>query len=130
MKKILFVFTILTILSGCKEKDAESVFNDNFCSCVTRENVDGTIPIINEYLNSLDKNLTDSIKLVKLIENLKRKDCIINANLVCFGCIYTDPPQSNIYITFKFADGGTNFMNLSIRHNPLQALIYYQIIVN
>ena len=116
---------------GCKKQNIEPKLSDDFCLYATRESVDGTIPIINKYLNSFDKNVTDSIKLVKLVASLQNKDCINNATLVCYCCVYTMPPCSEIYVMFKFDDGGENLMNLCLRHDdPLQAIGYHQIMTN
>ncbi|GHT72406.1 hypothetical protein AGMMS50262_00970 [Bacteroidia bacterium] len=133
MKKtsIIIVVLLLSIaLLSCEEHDKEQKISNDFCSYVSNESVDGTIPIINDYLNSLDNNLTDSIKLVKLTNALKEKSCVAEAKLVCFECIFTNPPMSEIYVTFQLNGGETKFMNLDIQHQPLKATVYHQIIID
>ena len=68
------------------------------------ENIDKTIPIINEFLVGLPSSNSfseDEQNLQALTKWLKSNSCVIDATILCVSCIYTLPAQSEISFSFK-----------------------------
>ena len=65
------------------------------------ENIDETIPVINDYLSTLKSNLNEEQKLQQLVKWLKSATCVIDADIICVGCIFTMPAISEIWFSFK-----------------------------
>jgi len=79
----------------------EEVEEIEFCSCLNEENINQTIPIINEFLCGLSNDLDDDEQLEALVTWLKSQPCIIDATLLCQSCLETELPKSEILISFE-----------------------------
>ena len=114
------VLLLLVGLVGC-DKEGKGTDSEKLCSYLNIENINKTIPIINDYLASLKSNLNDEQKLQSLTEWLKSSPCVIDATILCVSCIYTLPAQSEV--NFSFKEGGvTKIVTLDIlMSNPLKA---------
>ena len=123
MKKLSLIGLVLLLLvglAGC-DKEGQVTDSEKLCSHLNIENINKTIPIINDYLASLKSNLNDKEKLQSLTEWLKSSSCIIDANILCVSCIYTLPAQSEISFSFKEGEV-TKVVTLDISmSNPLKA---------
>ena len=97
--------------------------NEEFCLYVNSENMDKTIPIINDYFASLSNSLNDEQKLQKLTKWLKSCSCIIDATIVGEPFIYMYT-VSEILISFK-ENGITKDLILDVTMNPLQVAQYH-----
>lgn len=118
------ILLLLLGLCGCDKEKSKDATKEDFCLYLNSENIDKTIPIINDYLSSLKSNLNDEQKLKALTEWLKSCPCIIDATILCVSCIYTDPAQSEISILLK-ENGMTGVFILDIlMSNPLTAIRY------
>ncbi|MDR0796166.1 MAG: hypothetical protein LBE79_08985, partial [Tannerella sp.] len=106
MKKLSLIGLILLLLRGLVGCDKEGQVTDSgkLCSYLNIENINKTIPVINDYLASLKSNLNDEQKLQSLTDWLKSSPCVIDATILCMSCIYTLPAQSEI--SFSFKEGG------------------------
>ena len=96
MKKlatILLTIFVLTLVSCDKEnKEAQK-----FCNCITEGNYEESVVVINEFLNDLDYdnagNLGENSTLEQLENWLEEKPCILEAEITCFWCLYSNPMQ-------------------------------------
>lgn len=88
-------------LVGCnKEKDLNTS-KEEYCLYLNSENIGKTIPIINDYLATLKRNLNEEQKLLLLVKWLKAMPCVIDADILCVECIYTLPAISEIWFSFE-----------------------------
>jgi len=123
MKKLSLIGIVLLLLVGLVGCDKEGQVTDSekLCSYLNIENINKTIPIINDYLASLKSNLNDEQKLQSLTEWLKSSSCVVDVTILCVSCIYTLPAQSEISFSFKEGEV-TKVVTLDIlMSNPLKA---------
>ncbi|MCL2511029.1 MAG: hypothetical protein FWF09_03150 [Bacteroidales bacterium] len=113
---------------GCKKDDDKkgSEPNEVFCSYLNMENIDKTIPFIDDYLASLPSSNSfaeDEQNLQALTKWLKSSSCVIDATILCVSCIETLPEQSEVSFSFKEGEV-TNVVTLDIvMSTPLKARI-------
>jgi len=126
---VLMIIPVLMLVasSGCnKEMSNKEINKDEFCSYVNTENIDKTIPIVNEFLSGLSDNLDETQKLQRLATWLKSCPCFIDATVFCVSCVKTLPAYSEILVSFK-EDGVTKELNLCIlMSTPLKAVRYHE----
>ena len=97
-----------------------------FCRFLSMKTMEKTIPVINEFLEGLQETLTSEQKLQDLVKWLKSHPCIIDAIVLCESCIYTNPPMSEILISFK-ENGITKELILDISMtSPLKVLHFHE----
>ena len=114
------ILLLLTGLVGC-DKEGQATDSEKLCLYLNIENINKTVPIINDYLATQKSNLSDEQKLQELTEWLKSCSCIDDATILCMSCIYTLPAQSEISFSFKEVDV-TKIVTLDIlMSNPLKA---------
>ena len=110
LKSFSIILVFLLGLIGCNKEEIPEIGRENpeidnkeFCLYLNSENMDETIPVINEYLESLLNNLSDKQKLEQLTNWLKSAPCIIDATIVCESCIsgMNTPTMSEILISFE-----------------------------
>jgi len=104
------------------------VLFDDFCTYVNIKDIDQTIPFINKFLKSLSNDLSDEQKLQELATWLKSFPCIIFSTVSCQSCNGTNPPMSEINISFN--DNGT-FKRFSLAismSSPLEAIGYHYLV--
>ena len=112
---------------GCKkEKNGEETNGEAFCSYVNAEDLDKTIPLINEFLKDLSNDLNDEQKLQALVTWLKSYSCIVDAEILCVSCIFTLPAQSEIFISFKEKNITRSFILDIVMDNPLTSVRYHE----
>ena len=126
-KKIKLTGVILLFLfglTGCGKEKSQGADSEKLCAYFNSENMDKTIPIINEFLAGLpsgDSFSKDEQNLQALTKWLKSSSCVIDATILCIGCIYTLPAISEISFTFKEKNVIQKVI-LDIRHtNPMTA---------
>ena len=105
------------IVTGYREYE-ETVAT--FCSYLNVENIDKTLPFVDEWLAAQPKNLTVSQNLDALTAWLKSQPCIIDAAVY----LEIDPPTNDIIISFD--ENGitkTFILELSMTQ-PLKAIDY------
>jgi len=117
---LIVIFTLVFGFVGCdKEKDKK----DELCSYLNSENLDKTIPIINNYLAGQKSKLDDEEKLEALIKWLKSCPCVVDATILCVSCIYTFPAMSEISISFEENEKKVELILDILMSNPLKASI-------
>ncbi|MDR2906752.1 MAG: hypothetical protein LBU91_02030 [Bacteroidales bacterium] len=87
------------VLNSCKEDDSQQ--SSSLCSNINSVDINQSLPMINHYLSGLPEILDDTRKLQALIGWLKADACIVDAEILCNSCIYTNPPMSEILLSFK-----------------------------
>lgn len=104
MKKIALTFKaiiLLTlVLTSCKKEDVKCSDDTAFCSFIDKADFNNTSSVINKYLAGQEKKLSANEKLEKLRDWLKCKSCVSSAEIHCNSCIYTNPAQSELIISF------------------------------
>ncbi len=125
MKQLNLIGLILLLLIGLVgcDKKGQATDSEKLCSYLNIENINKTVPIINDYLASLKSNLNNEEKLQSLTEWLKSSSSVIDAAILCMSCISTLPEQSEISFSFK-EEEVTKVVILDISmSNPLKARI-------
>ena len=128
MKKLNLIGAILLLLVGfvgCDKEKGQVTDSEKLCLYLNSENIDKTIPVINNYLADLPSSNSfseDEQNLLALTEWLKSSSCIIYATILCVSCIETLPEQSEV--SFSFQEGEiTKVVILDISmSNPLKAI--------
>ena len=101
----IFTLTILLLLSCSKEK--ESICHEEICEYIYNENDSLIQEEIARLTSDLLPKLFDDDKwgqlenLDILIERLNQCNCIV-ATKVCYACIYTLPPQSEVKLVVTY----------------------------
>lgn len=94
------LFLTLAILTSCNKDEITCSNGEIFCYYVNKEEFNKTGPTIDNFLKDLKKKLSDEEKLERLVDWLKCKSCVSNAEILCVSCIKTNPPQSEIKVWF------------------------------
>lgn len=104
MKNIVLVFKIVILLTfvvtSCKKENVKCSDDTEFCSFVDKAAYNNTCSIINKYLSRQKKKLSDNEKLEQLRDWLKCKSCVYDAEILCNSCIFTNPAQSELKVSF------------------------------
>ncbi|GHT54024.1 hypothetical protein FACS189451_08320 [Bacteroidia bacterium] len=96
---------------SCDNNSEIDIVEDNaFFSNVNEAYLQNIEPVINLFLSRLDKNLTDSVKLLKTAEYLNSYSCINDAKVTCNACISPSmgqtPHLKKSEIFFNFFENG------------------------
>ena len=119
------IHLLFFIAAGCAKQS--SVEDEKFCSNVNVENIDKTIPLINDFLKNLSNDLDNETKLQDLAAWLKAKPCIIDANVTCNFCIKTQPKTGEITVSFDEDENTKNFiLSISLTY-PLKVANFIEI---
>ena len=71
--RTFFILISILLLAGCNKRPDNE---ERFCSFVNVENIDKTIPIVNEFLSGLSADLDDEQQLQELVLFLRSCPCI------------------------------------------------------
>ena len=128
MKKLNLVGVVILLLLGlvgCDKEKKQVTDNEKLCLYLNSENIDETIPIINEFLADLPSSNSfseDEQNLQALTEWLKSSSCVIDATILCVSGIYTDPAQSEVSFSFKENDVIKRVVLDILMTNPLKVV--------
>ena len=101
---------------ACQKNEPEP---EDFCSFANVENIDKTIPFVNQFLGGLSAGLSDEQQLGELVAWLKAQPCITDATLIS-----GDPRQVHIW----FEESGETkrfFMDVSME-KPLKITGFHE----
>ena len=125
LKHLLFLLILAVVTAGCNKQPNsgydENAAKEKFCLYLNEENIDQTIPIVNEYISMLDDDLDDEQQLQKLVTWLQSCPCIIDANIVD-DVLYMGLLLPIYQITFSFDENGMTknlIMNI-LKNQPLK----------
>ena len=134
MKKTILLFGIalaMFIFAGCKDDGGVIVINipqggdtpqgEDFCQFVSEENFELTIEPINNFLKELGPALSDAAKLEKLCSWLEERDCVLSAEILHIGGIYTLPGISELVVVFEINNVTRHFVLDVVMSEPLTA---------
>ena len=121
-KIVLVLLTVVFVFVGCDKGNNQETSNEELCLYLNSENLDKTIPIINDYLAGLKGNLNDEQKLQEFTKWLKSHSCVIDATILCVSCIETFPAQSEISVSFKENEITVIAVFDILMSNPLKAV--------
>jgi hypothetical protein len=102
-KNLTLFLVFLVGLAGCHEDKDGIMCGDEredaaFCEFVNTSDFHLTGPLIDNFLKKIKKNDEFTLKLLK--EWLECKSCINQVEIICNGCIYTWPAQSELKVDF------------------------------
>lgn len=120
--KLVLVLLLLVLvgLVGC-EKDEKIEFNDNeLCQYLNSENIDKTVPIINDFLANQKKGLDDEQYLEALIKWLKKHPCVVDAVILQESTIY------EVLITFEENGIRKDYVLDMTTTNPFRAQLFHR----
>lgn len=102
ISRLLYLtFLVVTIVyTACKKEDMECSNDSVFCAYISSEEYNKTGTLIDKYLSGLKTSLSDEEKLRKLKDWMECKSCVEIAEILCVSCIKTNPPQSELRVTF------------------------------
>lgn len=98
--KLILIFTLMLAVVSVSCKKSINPEDKEFCSFVSKKNFEATGPLIDNYLRGQNSGLASSEQLSQLKDWLSRKNCILNVEVLCNSCIYTNPGQSELKVTF------------------------------
>ena len=110
MKLSTILITILFFtLFSC---DKDNKVDREFCNSITQGNFLESVVVINDFLNDLNYeksgNLGENSGLEQLEDWLEEKPCILEAEITCFWCEYSNPPQG--YLSMIRSDNSNTLM--------------------
>ena len=101
---IIAAALLLLVIAGCGKNDMgdnDTISEREFCSCVSLEQIDRTIPVVNQYLRSLGKNSDDEQRFQALAGWFKSFPCIIDARIISYETISEGyPPKREVAFSF------------------------------
>ena len=80
LKTAFILLTLAVVTAGCNQK-AESEIIEDFCLNVNVENIDKTIPAVNQFLRGLSAELNVWQQLSELAAWLESQPCIVDAEI-------------------------------------------------
>jgi hypothetical protein len=93
LSTILITILFFTLVS-CDKDNRE---DHEFCNSITEGNYVESVVVINNFLNDLNYensgNLGENSTLEQLENWLEEKPCILEAEITCFWCLFSNPPQ-------------------------------------
>ena len=84
LKKVIAIaicFAGITMFSSCNKEEFLKINNEDFYLHTNLEDFHKAAPFINQYLDTLPKNMSDEQKLQALTDYLNSQPCVINAKL-------------------------------------------------
>ncbi len=109
MKRILFFLLTLSVYSGCS-KDNEHTAQSVDCVALKQAVTNDDVAVVKQLINEAGATIQAPIGLNafnaykfsidELIKRIKA-NCDISIEVLCYGCIYTLPAQSEIRLTFS-----------------------------
>ena len=97
LKYSAFFLILLATLSCCKsEESVEPTGQEKFCSYLNTENIDKTIPVVNDFLNGLSSG--EEVAITELEAWLRSCPCVVDASVITINQF---PLRSQIGITFS-----------------------------
>lgn len=126
-KSILLAFSILLAclaLYSCKKDKNVNSDDEKFCEYVSSQNFDATRPLIDNFLATLDNN-NRYANLVKLKNWMETKSCVDSTTIICNSCIETNPPQSELMVSFISNGQKTSLIMDIIMSDPLKFRTYH-----
>ena len=105
IKSTIVMLSLLLGVVGC-DKDNEMNNNEisleEFCACIDLENIDKTIPVVNEYLRNIGKSLDNEHRAQALVGWFKSHSCIVDARIILHEISGYQPKRD---VAFSFMDG-------------------------
>jgi hypothetical protein len=126
-KSIILAFSILLAcltLYSCKKDKSVTSDDEKFCEYVNNQNFEDTGPLIDNFLATLDNNNQDA-NLVKLKNWMETKSCVDSTTIICNSCIETNPPQSELMVSFISNGQKTSLIMDIIMSDPLKFRTYH-----
>lgn len=114
IRTLALLLLLLPALAGC-DKDMVTTCEE-FKPALAAEDAEKVKSIINRYMLGLP-SMANTSENLELLAQAITKECQIEANVVCFGCIKTLPEQSEISLRF-FHQGQTIERAVDISYTP------------
>lgn len=116
---IVFIL-ILGFLTNCKKENQKCSSDADFCTLIKAQEYNETGLLLDNYLSGLNSQSSDVQKLEQLKDWLECKSCVINVEILCISCIYTNPPKSVLKVLFVSDEQQKETLLYIIMDNPLR----------
>ena len=130
MEKIVFLLIMAVATAGCNREKSnaydEHAAKENFCSHLNAENIDQTIPIVNQFLSGLSAELNNEQQLQELTAWLKSCPCIIDAEVLTQPSSQTNPSMREIEVSFDENGTTKRFIMTISMEKPLKVTGYHE----
>lgn len=122
MQKItVLILTLIVLFASCK-KESDGYNCERLKDGITTNNVDIVKTQVNNAISQLQSNDHTAGNLSSLVTILSQ-GCGVTAEFLCFSCIYTYPPQSEIKVSFNSA-GNTLSKVIDITHSSSISMVF------
>ena len=130
IKTFIFVIVMIFFMTKC-DKDGPVVDppiipeDTSFCGYINAEKFDKTQWQIDSFLMSLPRN-DDLNSIDSLVVWLLQKDCVVDAKVNCYACLFSLPPQSEIFLKLKIKDQLFKAVINIIHFDPIRFSSFYK----
>ena len=94
---IAFLLISSIVFAGCKKNNLKNSCKE-LKEAMQTNDISKAGSAIRDFINSLPSDVNTSGNLQQLVATISG-NCSLTAQVFCFDCIYTDPPESEIQIT-------------------------------
>jgi hypothetical protein len=130
MKKLqlmaLMLIPFILITSACQKENDNEADQCEFCNLVNNQSFEATSVIIDEFLAALDQANSDEQKIESLRAWLSSFDCVDDASTLCVSCIKTNPPQSELMISFYSGNQQITLILDVLMDEPLRFVRFHE----
>jgi len=123
-KRFIMTVSMEKPMKVTEYREYEEPAEDDFCTFLNEENIEKTIPFVDDFLRGLSNELNDEQKLQALAAWLKSQPCILDATIASQSCIETGKPISEIDISFDEKGISKRFFINVEMTNPLKIECY------
>ncbi len=120
-KSAVLILTLVVLFASCK-KESDGYNCERLKDGIATNNVEKVKIEVNNAISQLQSNDHTAANLSRLVTILS-SGCGVTAELLCFSCIETNPPQSEIKVSFNSA-GNTLSKVIDITHSASNKMIF------
>ena len=122
MGKLVVIALILTTLFNSCRKESLSSNCQRLKDGIISEDLREVETAIANYISGLPNKGYTMSNVNKLCQRIS-SDCDVSVSLLCFDCIQTLPPQTEIRISFE-SDGTAKAMTIDLTYNAANEIIF------
>ena len=119
--RVLFLILALSF-SSCKKESSDNNCKGDLKDGIAANDINKVKATVNSAISQLQNKEHTSSNLLSLA-TLLSAGCNIKAEVICFGCIDTNPPQSEIRFSFNLR-GSTFTKVIDITHSPSNMMVF------
>ncbi len=124
IKTLIFVTFMIFFMTTCdKDSPVEDLLvmpqDTTFCGYIDAERFDKTRIFMDSFLLKLPKNHSIVASLDTLVLWLNQKECVLDAQVICYGCLFSLPPKGEIGLKLKIKSQIVKGVFTVKHNNPL-----------